>query len=171
MCIRDRAYGAAVKAGQADAFRQAIDARRTAAPDNLLYAAWFYRLQHAAAGVKESFVRWGWVIPLAGLNGLLFWWLSDFCLLYTSWLWTGGGMAWTRSAPSCPRRLSVCAPAASSCWRSAGGRERRRRRWPGRHFRRRASKSDPILPATTASSLFRPDRIEGTTNTRVCDYA
>ena len=74
----EKAYGAAVKAGQADAFRQAIDARRTAAPDNLLYAAWFYRLQHAAAGVKESFVRWGWVIPLAGLNGLLFWWLSDF---------------------------------------------------------------------------------------------
>jgi len=74
----EKAYGAAVEAGQADAFRQAIDARRTAAPDNLLYAAWFYRLQHAAAGVKESFVRWAWVIPLAVLNGLLFWWLSDF---------------------------------------------------------------------------------------------
>jgi release factor glutamine methyltransferase len=52
-------------------------------------------------------------------------------------------------------------------WRQGAAR----RRWPGRHFRRRASKSDPILPATTASSLFRPDRIEGTTNTRVCDYA
>ena len=32
----EKAYGAAVEAGQADAFRQAIDARRTAAPDNLL---------------------------------------------------------------------------------------------------------------------------------------
>ena len=26
---------------------------------------------------KRQFVKWGWVIPLAVLNGLLFWWLSD----------------------------------------------------------------------------------------------
>lgn len=74
----EKAYQAALKAGQAEAFKQAIDARQTAAPDNLLYAAWYYRLRHAAAQAKGSFVKWGWVIPLAVLNGLVFWWLSDF---------------------------------------------------------------------------------------------
>ena len=73
----EQAYQAALKAGQADAFKQAIVSRRTAAPENRLYAAWFYRLQHAAAQAKGSFVKWAWVIPLAVLNGLLFWWLSD----------------------------------------------------------------------------------------------
>ncbi len=73
----EQAYRAAVKAGQGDAFQQAIDAGRAAQPDNLLYAAWHYRLRDAAAAVKTSFVRWGWAVPLALLNGLLFWWLSD----------------------------------------------------------------------------------------------
>ena len=73
----EQAYQAALKAGQADAFKQAIVNRRTAAPENRLYAAWFYRLQHAAAQAKGSFVKWGWVLPLAVLNGLVFWWLSD----------------------------------------------------------------------------------------------
>ena len=73
----ERTYQSAVKAGQADAFREAIDARRSAAPDNLLYAAWYYRLQETAVRVKESFIAWGWVVPLALLNGLLLWILSD----------------------------------------------------------------------------------------------
>ncbi len=73
----EKAYQVAVKAGQADAFTQAIVAGRTAAPENRLYAAWFYRLQDVAAQAKGSFVKWAWVIPLALLNGLLFWWLSD----------------------------------------------------------------------------------------------
>lgn len=74
----EEAYQAALKAGQAEAFKQAIAAGRTAAPENLLYAAWFYRLRHAAAQAKGTFVKWAWVIPLAVLNGLAFWWLSDF---------------------------------------------------------------------------------------------
>lgn len=73
----EQAYHEAVKAGETDAFRQGIAARRAAAPDNLLYAAWHYRLQYAATQVKGTFIKWGWVIPLALLNGLLFWWLSD----------------------------------------------------------------------------------------------
>jgi len=73
----EQAYRAAVKAGQGDAFRQAIDAGRASQPDNLLYAAWHYRLRDVAVAVKTSFVRWGWAVPLALLNGLLFWWLSD----------------------------------------------------------------------------------------------
>ncbi|MEZ4519846.1 MAG: hypothetical protein R3C44_24455 [Chloroflexota bacterium] len=48
-----------------------------AAPDNLLYAAWYYRLQQAAVKTKETFVAWGWAIPLALLNGLVLWAISD----------------------------------------------------------------------------------------------
>lgn len=73
----EQAYHAAVKAGQTDVFRQTIAARRAAAPDNQLYAAWYYRLQYAAAQAKGTFVKWAWVLPLALMNGLLFWWLSD----------------------------------------------------------------------------------------------
>jgi hypothetical protein len=42
-----------------------------------LYAAWFHRLKHAATQAKGFVVAWAWVIPLALVNGLLFWWLSD----------------------------------------------------------------------------------------------
>ena len=73
----EQAYQAAVRAGQVEAFRQAIDARRATAPDDRLYAAWFYRLRGSAAKVKESFVAWSWAIPLALLNGLILWLLSD----------------------------------------------------------------------------------------------
>jgi hypothetical protein len=70
-------YHTALKAGEADAFQRAIDAGHTAAPGNLLFAAWFHRLKHTAAQAKSVAVAWGWVIPLALANGLLFWWLSD----------------------------------------------------------------------------------------------
>ena len=73
----EQAYQVALKAGQGEAFRQAIDNRRAAAPEDRLYAAWYYRLHYAAAQARGTFVKWGWVIPLAVLNGLLFWWLSD----------------------------------------------------------------------------------------------
>lgn len=73
----EQAYQAALKAGQTDAFREAIDASRAAAPDDKLLAAWFYRLNYAATQVKESFIAWGWAIPLAFLNGLVLWFLSD----------------------------------------------------------------------------------------------
>ena len=73
----EQVYHAALKAGQADAFKQAIDASHTSAPENLLYAAWFHRLKHTAAQAKRFVIAWAWVIPLALINGLLFWWLSD----------------------------------------------------------------------------------------------
>lgn len=73
----EQAYQAAVQAGEVEAFQQAIDARRAAAPEDRLYAAWFYRLRHSAVKVKESFIAWGWAIPLALLNGLVLWLLSD----------------------------------------------------------------------------------------------
>jgi hypothetical protein len=70
-------YQGARQAGETAAFQQAIDANYTTAPDNLLYAAWFHRLKYGAEQVKSFTIVWGWVIPLALLNGLLFWWLSD----------------------------------------------------------------------------------------------
>lgn len=72
----ERVYRAAVEAGEAVAFKRAIDAAHTSAPENLLYAAWFHRLRYAAAEAKSFAVAWAWVIPLAVVNGLLFWRLS-----------------------------------------------------------------------------------------------
>jgi hypothetical protein len=72
----EEVYQTALQAGEAEAFQAAIDASYTAAPDNLLYTAWFYRLKQTAVQAKSYVVAWGWVIPLAVLNGLLFWWLS-----------------------------------------------------------------------------------------------
>ena len=73
----EQLYLTAQKAGESAAFKQAIDESYTGAPGNLLYAAWFYRLRSAAGQARESFVQWAWVIPLAILNGVIFWWLSD----------------------------------------------------------------------------------------------
>jgi len=73
----ERVYQEAREAGETDAFKQAIDESYASAPENLLYAAWFHRLQHAADQAKAFAVAWAWVVPLALLNGLLFWWLSD----------------------------------------------------------------------------------------------
>jgi hypothetical protein len=70
-------YQSALKGGQAGAFKEAIDAGYAAAPENLLFAAWFYRLQYAASRAKSFVIAWAWAIPLALVNALLFWWLSS----------------------------------------------------------------------------------------------
>ena len=73
----EQIYHAALEAGETDAFKEAIDDSHSSAPENLLYAAWFHRLKYTAARAKRTAVAWGWVVPLAVINGLLFWWLSD----------------------------------------------------------------------------------------------
>lgn len=73
----EQAYQTAVKSGSTENFSRAIQDARAGAPDDLLYAAWFYRLQYAAARAKGFAVAWAWAIPLALANGLLFWFLSD----------------------------------------------------------------------------------------------
>jgi hypothetical protein len=73
----ERVYHAACTSGETEAFKKAIDDSYASAPDNLLYAAWFHRLRYAADRAKGFVVAWAWVIPLALVNGLLFWWLSD----------------------------------------------------------------------------------------------
>ncbi len=74
----EKAYQAAVKAGEQNAFGKAIEEGYAAAPGNLLYAAWFHRLKQTAAQAKGFAVAWAWAIPLAVLTGLVFWWLSDY---------------------------------------------------------------------------------------------
>lgn len=66
-------YQAAVKAGERDAFTEALHLARTEDGNNLLFAAWHYRLLHAA----RRAINWSWAVPLAILNGLLLWWFSD----------------------------------------------------------------------------------------------
>jgi len=73
----EKVYHTAIEAGEAGAFRQAIDDSHSSAPGNLLYAAWFHRLRYAAAQAKAYVVAWPWAVPLAVVNGLLFWWLSS----------------------------------------------------------------------------------------------
>ncbi len=73
----EQTYQQAVQAGEQAAFVEAVEATYAASPDNLLLAAWHYRLSHAAVTVKKRVVAWGWALPLAALNGLLLWLLSD----------------------------------------------------------------------------------------------
>lgn len=72
-------YQTARQAGQAALFRAAMLACYAAAPDNLLYAAWFHRLQNAADdGTAPRWgVNWTAAIPLSLLTGLITWALSD----------------------------------------------------------------------------------------------
>lgn len=72
----ERLYHQAVKSGEADDFAEAVNICYTEAPDNLLYAAWRYRLAYAATQIKERAIAWAWAIPLAVINGLLLWLLS-----------------------------------------------------------------------------------------------
>ena len=73
----EQVFQAALEAGETDAFAQAIDENHASAPENLLYAAWFHRLKYAATQVKGFAIAWAWALPLALVNALLFWWLSD----------------------------------------------------------------------------------------------
>jgi hypothetical protein len=79
----EQAFRQALQAGEADAFKQAIDDVHAEAPDNLLYAAWFHRLKDAAVQAKRYVVAWAWVVPLAAANALLFWWLSGQSFMIT----------------------------------------------------------------------------------------
>jgi hypothetical protein len=91
----EQVYRTALKAGEAGAFQDAIEASHATAPDNLLYAAWFHRLKETAAEAKSFAIAWGWAIPLAALNGLLFWALSDDQRFVTEIAGARGGTAAT----------------------------------------------------------------------------
>lgn len=65
---------------QSGAFQSALLACYEETPDNMLYAAWFYRLSQAAPVPEKARrgVNWALAVPLSILTGLLFWLLSDF---------------------------------------------------------------------------------------------
>ncbi len=75
----EQLYQEAHKEGQADVFQSALMAFYEDDPDNLLFAAWYYRFQQAAETVKKSsrVINWALAIPLSILTGLIFWLLSD----------------------------------------------------------------------------------------------
>ncbi|NLE76580.1 MAG: hypothetical protein GX605_07490 [Chloroflexi bacterium] len=73
----EQAYQQAVQVGEQAAFAEAVEVTYAGSPDNLLLAAWHYRLRHAAAAVRKRVVAWGWALPLGVLNGLVLWLLSD----------------------------------------------------------------------------------------------
>ena len=75
----EQLYQAAKQNGQTDVFRSALLACYEKAPDNLLYAAWFYRFQQLAddSAKPRRSVNWIVAVPLSILTGLIFWALSD----------------------------------------------------------------------------------------------
>ena len=74
----ETSYRTVVAEGDEQAFVAAIDGAYTDDPENLLYAAWHYRLAYALADrLDEWRIDWAWAVPLAIVNGLLLWWLSD----------------------------------------------------------------------------------------------
>jgi hypothetical protein len=64
---------------QVAAFRTALVARYEAVPENVLLAAWYYRLQNLAEDVRKPgrAINWLAAIPLSILTGLIFWVVSD----------------------------------------------------------------------------------------------
>ncbi|HEX8033454.1 MAG TPA: hypothetical protein VF510_06385 [Ktedonobacterales bacterium] len=48
-----------------------------ASPDNLLYAAWYYRLQQALPATQRASANWLLAVPMSVLLGLVLWLLSD----------------------------------------------------------------------------------------------
>jgi hypothetical protein len=72
--VLEETYRAAVRQGQATSFGAAMRNKYQAAPDNPLYAAWYYRLQGQAldSEADASAIPWRIAVPLALLTGLFF---------------------------------------------------------------------------------------------------
>lgn len=72
-------YQSALDAHAGDRFAAAVRASYTETPDNLLFAAWYYRLQRATGG--EAAARhagdWKLAVPLSVVLGLVLWAISD----------------------------------------------------------------------------------------------
>jgi hypothetical protein len=73
-------YQEAQQKGDLGDFQAALLACYDEAPDNLLYAAWFYRMKQSAQTPEKPrrAINWALAIPLSILTGLIFWVLSDF---------------------------------------------------------------------------------------------
>ena len=76
----EKLYQAAQQEGRSEDFQSALLTCYHESPDNLLYAAWFYRFQQTSeiAVIPRREVNWVLAVPLSILTGLIFWVLSDF---------------------------------------------------------------------------------------------
>ena len=73
-------YQESVRGQTAGGFADALQTAYTAEPDNLLYAAWHYRLASTATLIAAEAARhipWLLAVLLAAANGVLLWLLSD----------------------------------------------------------------------------------------------
>jgi hypothetical protein len=73
-------YQTAQKHDETLEFRADMSASYEAAPDNLLYAAWYHRLQQTTVEPREKSrksISWLLAVPLGILTGLIFWSISD----------------------------------------------------------------------------------------------
>jgi hypothetical protein len=77
--LLEEIYQRARRNDQVGAFRTALIARYETAPDNVLLAAWYYRLQNGVESTRKFARKTNWLIavPLSILTGLIFWALSD----------------------------------------------------------------------------------------------
>ena len=73
-------YQSARRERQVEQFSAELSECYQKEPDNLLYAAWYYRLHSAIEEAKKraaASANWKLAVPLAIINGLIFWALSD----------------------------------------------------------------------------------------------
>lgn len=78
----EQLYGSARQARQSEQFSSALLTAYHDTPDNLLYAAWFYRLQPSEQGERPSLLGgvWRWAITVGLILALALWLLSDSSL-------------------------------------------------------------------------------------------
>jgi hypothetical protein len=77
--LLEELYQTAQRQNETLEFRADLSACYEAAPDNLLYAAWYYRLQKSKAEPREKARKsrnWTLAVPLGILTGLILWVLS-----------------------------------------------------------------------------------------------
>jgi hypothetical protein len=76
----EQLYQSARQARAAGRFGEALNNRYREVPDNLLYAAWYYRLNLPAQERPARAGNWNLAIPLSIVLGLVLWSLSDSSL-------------------------------------------------------------------------------------------
>jgi len=83
--LLEELYQAAQRENAANEFKADLSACYEKSPANLLYAAWYYRLQQIPAEPQEKprkSINWKLAVPLSFLTGLALWALSDTRLVY-----------------------------------------------------------------------------------------
>jgi hypothetical protein len=77
-------YQAASQAGNGEDFRLALETCYQEFPDDVLYAAWYYRLKAVQPQPAPPALgaNWKLAVPLSIATGLVFWALSDFNALF-----------------------------------------------------------------------------------------